>query len=545
MSYVDFLPLGGLGETGSLNCMLYETAGSAVLVDCGMAFGGDDFPGVNLITPDFAVLEPLREKLIALILTHGHEDHGGAVPFLQRQIPLDVYATPFTFGVIKEKLLEHGLDTSRLKKYSHTKTLQLKDFVLHPVFANHSIPDTVGLHLQVQGLNLLHLTDFKIDHDSKHGVTDLKKLKKIGDEGLDLLLLDSTNVFSPGWTASEKEVQENLLKEFQRGKGRLIACLFTSNAYRLQSLIDCARKTNRKIAITGRSARQYTHVARSLDLLKADGVEFYDVEDIHHFADHEIFLIVTGSQAEHRSVLNRMSWDLFKPFRFREGDTLIMSSKMIPGNEGKILEMLNRISLLGVKIVEDKFETPIHTSGHAKDEELREIMRLTRPKYFVPIHGEARHLKRHAEIAEEEGIENITVIFNGDRLRLSKEGLKRIDHQEIRRRYWHDSLVEMTEEAISNRRKMAWNGLVVASLVFDSREKKILSDFKIQIHGIFGGDIELKLTQDLSEKLRGTVTGDLQTSLEDLSSQVRSLARRFFKDRFGFKPEVVVLVNKI
>ena len=173
MSYLDLLPLGGLGETGALNCLLYETQDSAVLVDCGMAFGGDAFPGVNLITPDFTILQPLRDKLIALVLTHGHEDHVGAVPFLQKQIPLDVYATPFTLGVIKEKLSEHGLDESRLKKFDHTKTLTLKDFVFRPVFANHSIPDTVGLHLQVCGLNILHLTDFKIDHYSEHRITDL------------------------------------------------------------------------------------------------------------------------------------------------------------------------------------------------------------------------------------------------------------------------------------------------------------------------------------------------------------------------------------
>lgn len=540
---IKIMPLGGVGETGALNCMLYETDNDAVLVDCGVMFPNDFHPGVGIITPDFSVLEEWRGKLRALVLTHGHEDHIGAVPYLLKKFDLPVYATPFTQGVLRQKFNEHGHNADRLHRFSPGERLVVGDFDFEPIFANHSIPDTVGLVVRAAGLTVLHLTDFKIDHHAPQGVTDLRRLRDVGDQGVDLLLMDSTNVFSAGWTQSETHVRANIISLFAGIAGRVIVCLFSSNTFRLQSLFDCARATKRKVALTGRSTREYVEVARSLGILDASGVELYDVEEIHQFADNEVIVIVTGSQAEGRSVLNRMSHDLFRPFRLHDGDTLVMSSKMIPGNEGKILSMLNRISLLGVEIIADQINQPIHASGHACEDELREIFRVVRPRHFIPIHGEHRMLKRHVEVAVSEGValEKTLVILDGNIVKLTEDGVKKVDHREVGRNYWTEGAEKIDTEAITTRRHLATGGVVALGVKYDPDKWKLSPCVSVRSGGIIGEELENGLAIELSERLDELIERAPQKKPEDVEQFLRSVVRQFYSERCGVKPEVLVV----
>lgn len=543
-SQIKIMPLGGVGETGALNCMLYETENDAILVDCGVMFPNDFHPGVGIITADFSILEEYRGKLRALILTHGHEDHIGATPYLLKRFELPVHATPFTLGILRQKLAEHGIGESCLKRYSHNETLQIGDFQIHSVFANHSIPDTVGLVIEACGQRLVHLTDFKIDHHNSQGVTDLARLRDFGQQGVDLLLMDSTNVFAKGWTCSETHVAENLLQTFQKIQGRLIVCLFASNTQRLQGLLSAARATGRKVAITGRSTREYIEVAKSLGILSAQGVDFYDVEEIHQFADQEIMVIVTGSQAEGRSVLNRMSQEMFRPFRLREGDTLIMSSKMIPGHEGKILSMLNRVSLLGVEIIADRNDPPLHASGHAHEDELREIFKTVRPRHFIPIHGEHRMFLRHAELAVSEGVpaEKTLLLLDGQVAGLSAEGLKVVDQKESKRAYWTENAEPIDYEAIRSRRYLAQNGVVAVGVKYDLDKWKLSPGVQLRSEGIIGEAREKDLSFELAGRLDELIERSPQKNPEDVEQFLRSVVRQFYSERFGLKPEVLVVM---
>lgn len=538
-----------MGETGALNCMLYETEKSAVLVDCGVSFANDrQYPGVDVIVPDFDFLNKIKHKLKAVVLTHAHEDHIGALPYFLQKFKLPVYGTEFTRGVVQSKLVEFNLADADIRELHFNKPLTLDDFEILPIFVNHSMMDVAALLISSHDRKLLHLTDFKIDSSSPDGrVIDLAHFKNIGKAGLDVLLMDSTNALSPGWTASESVIRTNLIELFTQINGRILTCLFSSNTYRMQSLIECARVTGRKIALTGRSTKEYTRVALELNRLNTKGVDFYDVEEIDQFPDSEVLVIVTGSQAEPRSVLSRMARGMFRPLTIREGDTLVMSSKMIPGNEGRIIEMLDLVALQGAHVIIENRDRPIHASGHAKEDELREIFRLTKPRYFIPIHGSYLHLKRHAEIAVEEGIarDNCEVILNGDTVALGKDSLQRVCNQIIGRVFISENTnYQITPEAIKRRKKLAWNGLVVLSVLYDHQDG-LLKDLNFFSEGIFGGDLETDIIEKLKKYMKPLIQDSMEMDREKIKKLLKVEIRHFFKDRYEIRPEVIVITHEV
>lgn len=543
------MPIGGVGETGALNSMIYEGGDTAILVDCGVGFAGDRFPGANVIIPDFRDLEPMRSRLKALVLTHGHEDHAGAVTHFRKYFPeLPIYGTDFTLGIVRQKFAEFDLPADRLVAVTPGRKFAIGELDFEPIFINHSIMDAVAFVIGNGERRALHLTDFKIDHSAPEGrVTDLARFKKLGEEGLDLLLMDSTNVFSPGWTDSEMTVRAGLMERFTSVTGRIVACLFSSNIMRIQSLVECARVTGRKIAFTGRSTKEYTRIAREINKLDLNGVELYDVEEVTRFPDCEILVLATGSQAEPRSVLQRMSHGMFKPFKLREGDTLLMSSKMIPGNEGRILEMMNRISILGVDIVAEGMEPAIHASGHAKQDELREVLRLTKPKFFIPIHGEYRHLKKHADIAVSSGIarDRVAIITNGDTVALREGALERLEPMKLNRLFLHENDGEISPDAIRRRRKMTANGIVGVGVIYDKLRGVIMSDVSLDVSGMLGEDAEGHETEALAERVSGLLAEEPRLDRDKIAQKIKVEVRHFYKSRHQLKPEVMVLVNEI
>lgn len=542
--------LGGLGETGALNCMLYDTGRTAILVDCGVAFPDDSLPGVNLMHPDFSRLEQVRDRLQAVVLTHGHEDHMGAIAFFLKKFPVAVYATRFTCGLVRQKLEELAVRGISIHEMAYDAVVTIGEFSIDPLFVNHSIIDAAALYIRYKEHSVMHLTDFKIDHSAPEGrVIDLARFRAIGDEGLDLLLSDSTNAFSEGWTVSETRVRSNLIERFTKLKGRILACLFSSNIHRVQSLVECARVSGRSLAFTGRSAKEYTRLAREQGRLDLKGVDVRDVEDLAGLADEQVMVIVTGSQAEARSVLNRISQDMFRPFKLREGDTVLMSSRIIPGNEGNVLRMLNDLALRGAHIEADSYEHPIHTSGHARQEELREVIRLLKPKNFIPIHGEFSHLKKHAELAVEMGMPktHVHMALDGQAICLSDAGVtvaELVEEQSPGRIYISESGdIPITGGAIKRRKKMAWNGLVAVSVVIDGKNG-ILPQVALRTEGLFGGALE----EENEEKLQDMLYDILQErapQTHEIEKFFKVEIRHFFKARYNLRPEVMVLVHEL
>lgn len=548
MSELRLTPLGGLGETGALNCMLYEDDESAFLVDCGVSFTDHRHPGVDLIIPDFEMIEQKYPKIKAVVLTHGHEDHIGALPFFLKECPVPVYATEFTSGIVRNKLKEFKLGHIEVLPLEYGKVVTIGALRIEPVFVNHSIMDVAALLISTPSVKAFHCTDFKIDHSAPEGlVIDLARFRQIGDEGLDLLMLDSTNALSSGWTESETKVRANLLELFTKIEGRIIACLFSSNTFRVQSLIECARITGRKVALTGRGTREYFDVARELNRVNTFGVQMYDVEDLGDFPDDEILVLATGSQAEPRSVLSRMSKNMFRPFRIRQGDTVIMTSKMIPGNEGRVLDQLNRLSLLGATIITEDDHHGIHASGHAKPDELREVIRLTRPKHFIPIHGEYRALKRHVEIAVSEGVpaDKTLIALDGDTVELTKKSCQVVGVQRMGVRYIsEDQENEITEEAIRRRNKLSWNGLVAVSVIYDHADSALHLPIQIHSEGLFGGEFEQKNLQELLGTIERMIEEMPFMPIDKVQKFFKAEIRHFFKAKFEIRPEVVVLIHE-
>ncbi|MCP5464382.1 MAG: ribonuclease J [Deltaproteobacteria bacterium] len=546
---VRLIPLGGLGETGALNTMLYETENDAILVDCGVQFVDDRFPGASVIIPDFSYLDFIKHKIRAVVLTHGHEDHIGALPYLLKNHGLPVYATEFTRGVVRGKLEEFGLESTEICPLEFGKPVTIGDFQIDPVFVNHSMIDVAALLINACDQKIFHCTDFKIDHSAPEGkATDLARFNEIGKQGLDLFLSDSTNSLSPGWTNSEFQVRSNLIEVFTKTQGRILTCLFSSNTIRIQSLLECARITKRKVAFTGRSTKEYVRIAMAQNRLNDSGVEIMDIEELAGYPDEEVLVIVTGSQAEPRSVLSRMSRGMFKPFPIKEGDTLLMSSKMIPGNEGRILDMLDRLCAKGARIIETDREHPIHASGHAKQDELREVIRLLKPKHFIPIHGSYRHLIKHQEIAIEEGVspQNTAIVLNGDLATLNEQGLQKQPGLGPSVEFVSENLNDMIlGDAIQRRRKMAWNGCVFVSVIYNHAESKVQLPVQAFSEGIFGGPREAELIKKLKEHLEEKVLNETYLDYEKVVKFFKVETRHFYKVNTSIRPEVVVVRHDI
>ncbi|RLB78380.1 MAG: ribonuclease J, partial [Deltaproteobacteria bacterium] len=412
---LKFIPLGGLGEIG-LNMMVFEYGDSILVVDSGLMFPEDFMPGVDLVIPDFQYLRENKGKLSAVILTHGHEDHIGAMPFLLREFNLPVYGTSFTLELLKEKLREHKLlEMANLNTICPGDNLGIGPFQLEFISVNHSIVDGVGLALTTPEGTLVHSGDFKIDPTPVDAqATDLARFAVYGSRGVLALLSDSTNAEKEGFTLSEQDVKKSLEDFFRTCKGRIIVAVFASNITRIQQVVNLAIKYGRKVVFSGKSMLTNVQLARKQGFLDFSQDQEVGENQIDQFPDNELTIITTGSQGEPMSALARMVQGTHRNIKIHKGDTVILSSRFIPGNERAITAVINKLYEQGAEVVYEKV-SEIHTSGHAKQEELKLLLSLVRPKYFIPIHGEVRHLVRHIQLAAEMGIprENLLLATNG------------------------------------------------------------------------------------------------------------------------------------
>ena len=423
---VHIIPLGGLGEVGK-NITLYECQGDMLIVDCGLVFPDSDMFGIDLVIPDFTYVVQNKDKIKGVVITHGHEDHIGALPYLLKQVNLPVYATRLTIGLIKNKLEEHGLlGRTKLVEITPRRKFKLGCFTIEPIHVNHSIPDAVAFAIECPAGVVIQTGDFKIDYTPlSAGPTDLVTIAEYGKKGVLALLSDSTNAERPGFTATEHKVADSFANLFRRAdKQRIIIATFASNIYRVQQIIDLAVENGRKVAVSGRSMANNTQMALELGYLHAPEGVLIDLEQINKYPPEQIVLITTGSQGEPLSALSRMASASHRNVRVGPGDFIIISATPIPGNEKMVTKVVNGLLLLGAEVIYESMYD-VHVSGHACQEEQKLVLTLAAPKYFLPVHGEYKQLKKHAITAEKLGIppKNIHIAEIGQDIILSADGL--------------------------------------------------------------------------------------------------------------------------
>ena len=464
------IPLGGLGEIG-LNMMVFEYGDSAFIVDAGLMFPEDYMLGIDYVIPDMSYIKQNKSKISGIVLTHAHEDHIGALPFLLKEINVPIFGTPFTLGVVRSNLEKQGLFSSVLFHEIHPRQkLELGSFELEFIRVCHSAVDGVGIAIKTPLGLVVHTGDFKISHTSVDGmITDVNRFARCGEEGVLALLSDSTNVEKEGYTISDQEVGETLARISTGRKGRIIVGLFASSITRIQQVIDIARAIDRKVIFNGRSIETSVNIAKKLGYINISEEMEVDVKQVNDFPDDEIVIITTGSQGEPMAALARMAAGTHKQIKIKEEDTIIFSSKFIPGNEKAITKIINNLYRRGADVIYEKI-SEIHVSGHAFQEELKLMINLTRPKYFIPIHGEYRHLILHARLAEQVGIskENILLAENGQIIEFD-ENSGRVRESVITGRVLIDGkgIGDVGRSVLKERRNLSEDGFVVINMAFD------------------------------------------------------------------------------
>jgi ribonuclease J len=548
-SSLKFIPLGGLGEIG-LNMMVLELDQDILLIDAGLMFPEDDMFGVDIVIPDFGYLQKNRDRVRGLIVTHGHEDHIGAIPFLLRDLNTPIHATPLTAALIREKLREHGLlERSLIHERRPREVFSIGAFEIELIQVCHSIPDCVGLAVRTPFGVLIHSGDFKIDHtpvDDKR--FDMARFGAYGEEGVLALLSDSTNVERVGYTLSEKDVGATLHEIFKGCSGRIIVAVFASNLHRIQQVIHLAREFGRKVLLNGKSMLTNVRLARELNYLDFPAGQEISLPELSRMADSKVLMLTTGSQGEPMSALSRMAFNDHKKLKVKPGDTIILSSKFIPGNERTIQKIINHLYRQGAEVIYEQVRD-IHVSGHAYREELKTLINVVRPRFFIPIHGEFRHLVKHRQLATVMGIapENCLLVENGDILSLTANEAF-IEGQIETGRVFVDGkgVGDIGGLVLRDRRHLSEDGLVIAFVVIDQDTKEILSGPDILSRGFIheGTKAEILDTAkcvilEIFDRLH---QGDFDMDCVDLQNEIKRELRRFFSRILDRRPVIHPIV---
>ncbi|WP_315077251.1 ribonuclease J [uncultured Clostridium sp.] len=424
---VRIIPLGGINEIGK-NITAIEYKEDIVVIDCGLKFPDDDMFGIDIVIPDVSYLIKNKDRVRGIFLTHGHEDHIGALPYVLKQLNVPIYGTKLTLGIVETKLREHGLlSTTELVTIKPRDTIKLNNVSVEFIKTNHSIADSVAIAVHTPLGAVLHTGDFKIDYTPIDGeIMDFARFAELGKKGVLAMLADSTNVERPGYTMSEKTVGESFIRLFDNAKGRVIVATFASNVHRIQQIITAAQIYGKKVAVSGRSMENIVQVAIELGYLTIEKDVFVSVDQISKYPNEKIVIITTGSQGEPMSALARMAASEHKKINIVEGDTVIISATPIPGNEKLVSKVINQLFKKGAEVIYESLEK-VHVSGHACQEELKLMQRLVKPRFFIPVHGEYRHLKQHGELAISLGLseKNLLIPENGDVIEITRKSIKK------------------------------------------------------------------------------------------------------------------------
>ena len=546
------IPLGGLGEIG-LNMMALECRGEILLIDCGLMFPEAYMFGIDLVLPDVSILDSRVGDIRALLLTHGHEDHIGAIPYLLKRLGNPpIYGTGLTLGLLRNKLEEHGLTSmAELVGVEPRRRIELGVFSVEFFRVAHSIVDGAGLAVRTPAGLVVHTGDFKLDPTPVDDQpTDLARLADYGEEGVLLLLADSTNVEKEGYTLSERVVGEALRDLLPRCTGRIIVATFSSNIHRIQQIADAAAACGRKIAVNGRSMIANIAVARQLGYLRLPGEALIDLKALRELPREEVLVLTTGSQGEPLSALSRIATDDHKQIRVEPGDTVILSSKFIPGNEKAITDMINHLYRRGAEV---HYETTseVHVSGHAGQEELKLLHSLVRPRYFVPVHGEFRHLVKHAQLARMMGVADghAVVLENGTPLVVSANGLHREERVETGRIFVDGKGVgDLGRMELRDRRHLANHGLVMVLLAINQSTGEIVYGPELFTRGFVPEGEGRELLQRAREVVSGVLADHSLAAIsdwEELRVQVRKTLQRFFNKAIQRRPLILPVILEL
>jgi ribonuclease J len=552
---ISIIPLGGVEEIG-LNSTIFEYAQNIIVIDAGLMFPEEDMLGVDFVIPDFTYVLENKEKVRGIVITHGHEDHTGALPFLLKELygsgtEVPVYATPLTLGLVRDKLREHLLGHATLIPVKPRDIIHFGPFSIEFVRVTHSIVDGVGLCIETPAGRVVHTGDFKLDPTPVDGqLMDFHRFSEYGEKGTILLLSDSTNAEKSGFTFSEKEVRRTFEDIFSKAKGRIIIATFASNIHRIQQAIDVSVMFGRKVILCGKSIVANSQIALDLGYLRVPSDTWLRLEDLKHLRDEEVVIITTGSQGEPMSVLSRIATGEHKMIVITHGDTVILSAKIIPGNERSIGRIINHLCKRGANVIYEKV-SEIHVSGHASKEELKLMLNMVRPKYFMPVHGEFRHLTYHASLAEKTGIprEHIFLMENGEVLEITREGASKRGKVNAGRVFIDGKgMGDVEDMVLRDRRRLAHDGIVLVLLSIEKLTGNILSGPDIISRGFVFEDASSEVMQDVKDLLTGTLERLGSEVIADnslLQAKIRSTLKKYLRNAMGRRPMIMPVIIEI
>lgn len=548
---VRIVPLGGLGEIG-LNMMVVESADDLLVIDAGLMFPDEEMLGIDLVIPDMSYLLEHREKVRAVILTHGHEDHTGALPYLLSELKIPVYGTPLSLGLAAEKLKEADLlSDADLTPVRPRDRLQIGAFNVQFLRVTHSIPDGVALAIGTPAGMIVHTGDFKFDQSPVDGqLTDYRRLSELGDEGVLALLSDSTNAGRDGFTPSERAVGKALEEIFRSAEGRVIVACFASNIHRIQQVLDVAAALGKQVAVSGRGMVANTRIAAELGYLRIPKATLVDLEELQRLPAAQGVIVTTGSQGEPLSAIARMAAAEHKQIQVASGDTIIFSARVIPGNEKSIGRTINRLLRQGARVITEEV-AGIHVSGHASREELKLMLNLTRPAFFVPIHGEYRHLHVHANLAREVGVPDsrIFVIDDGDILEFDGESGRVVGKAPAGRVFVDGKGIgDVGDEVLRDRQRLARDGIVVVALGVDRHRGEVVAGPEILSRGfVYEQDSETLL-----KEMKAVVSSVLERASREeeadhalLQQQIRTALKKYLQREIERRPVIEPVIIEV
>jgi len=549
---IRIVPLGGLGEIGK-NMTLFECREDKFIVDCGLSFPDSEMFGVDLVIPDFSYVIENKDSIKGIVITHGHEDHIGSLPYLLREVNFPIYATPLTKGLIENKLSEHSLENSvTINVIKPGDRIQFGCMTVVPIHVNHSIPDAVGFAIESPAGTVITTGDFKIDYTPPQGeTTDLSTFAEYGKKGVLAFMADSTNAERLGFSASEKTVANSLRPLFERAsKKRIVIATFASNIYRLQTILDLAVQYKRKVAVSGRSMVKNIQMALELGYLNVPEGVIIEAEMVNKYQPEQIVLITTGSQGEPLSALARMAGGTHRQFAIGSGDFIIISATPIPGNEKMVTKVVNGLMKLGAEVIYESMYD-VHVSGHAAQEELKLMLNLVKPKYFIPIHGEFKHLKKHSMLAQGAGIDekNIVIAELGGVITVNKNEIK-VDQSVTAGQIFVDGLGvgDVGSVVLRDRRHLSQDGLVVVVFTVDRASGEVLSGPDIVSRGFVYVKESEQLIGEARQKARSVLEKYKDYEYKDwmvIKSKIREQVSHVLYQRTKRSPMVLPIVMEI
>lgn len=545
---VRITPLGGLGEIGA-NMTVFETNTSAIIVDVGMSFPEESMLGVDILIPDFDYVRKIKNKIKGIIITHAHEDHIGAMPYFFKEFQFPIYATPLPLGMISNKFEEHGLKAERsyFRPVQKRQLYQIGDFEVEFIHITHSIIDASALAITTKAGTIIHTGDFKIDHTPIDGYpTDLNRLAYYGDRGVMLLMSDSTNSHKEGITKSESSVGKTFDMIFSSCKGRVIMSTFSSNIHRVYQAIERGVKYGRKVCVIGRSMERNLFTAMELGYVNLDKKIFVDADQVSKYPDNEVLIVTTGSQGETMSALYRMATDEHKYIKIKSTDQVIISAKAIPGNESSVSTVLNYLLKSGAKVAYQDF-SEIHVSGHASIEEQKLMLRLIKPKFFLPVHGEYNHIVKHKETAMECGIEekNIYLMNDGDQMEVCEKYLKRVKTVKTGKVFIDNQInKQISDEIVKHRQNLADAGVAVIIAQIDKNEKRLIQT-RVITYGLVAENQTAHFTKEMQgiiEQFLANLKDEILLDHWALEGKIRQAVRKHIFRKIKKYPTIVPVI---